>query len=129
MTRPSSRSQQGGRYDGDAVGSSVGGRSGVDDDLVEEIVSAAFGQPAQMIDVVIVDSPSEFDLDGDDSAVVAFDDSIDLAASPANPQVVDHRRLYVSCRYQHTFRADFAIQNVQGVSAQETRVGLTRPSI
>ncbi len=63
--------------------------SGVDDDGVEEGLAELAGEPVQVGGVLVVDGGVELDLDGEDLAVVADKDQVDLVVAVAGAQVAD----------------------------------------
>jgi len=64
-------------------------RPGRDDDGVHEIAADPLAQPAQVPDVGVVGRGRQLDLDGENPAVVADDDDVDLAFPAVGTQVVD----------------------------------------
>ena len=84
-----SGTQQGGRYDGDAVAAAVGVAAGGDDDGVEQVGAEVLAEPAEVAHVVVGDGGGDLDFDGDDPAVIALDDEVDLVVAVAGSEVVD----------------------------------------
>jgi hypothetical protein len=77
--------------DGDAVLAPVCRRAGGDDDLVEHAVTELLLQPGQVLGIVAGDAARELDFDGDDAAVGALDDEVDLLASARGTEMPDLR--------------------------------------
>jgi hypothetical protein len=73
----------------DSVRSSVGLRAGVDDQGVEEVCAHLTCEPVQVSGVPVVDGARELDLYGNDLAVVADEDQVDLVVAVASAQVSD----------------------------------------
>jgi hypothetical protein len=84
-----SGAQKSGRHHGDAVGPAVGRGSGGDDHRVEKVGTELRGQPAQMRDIAVGDGGPQLHFDSEDSAVIAFDDEVDLVVAVAGPKVGD----------------------------------------
>ena len=66
-----SGSEERGRYDGDSIG------------------AEPFLEPMQVADIVVGDGSGRFDFEGDDSAVVSFDDQVDFLLAAAASQISD----------------------------------------
>lgn len=81
----SSRSEEGGGQNGDAVSTAVGVGAGGDDRSVEKLGAEPLLEPMQVADVMVGDGSGQLDFQGDDSSVVSFDDQVDfLLAAPAS---------------------------------------------
>jgi hypothetical protein len=128
---PAAGTQQRGRYDGDAVAAAVGVAAGGDDDGVEQVGAEALAEPVEVAHVVVGDGGGDLDLDGDDPAVVALDDEVDLVVAVAGSEVVDARlgSLGVGAHAERNERLEEAPREIAvaqgrgaGVAARQERV-------
>lgn len=88
-SRPYSRSEQGGRYDADAVGPAVGVGARRHDDGVQNRVTELVLEPSKVAQVVVSNRVGQLHLDGEHSAVAAFDDEVDLVLAAMGSQMAD----------------------------------------
>lgn len=90
-----SGTQEGSRYDGDAVASAVGVAAGGDDDGVEQVGAEALAEPVEVAHVVVGDGGGDLDFDGDDPSVAPLvfpPAASEGAVRPASAVLIDGGR-------------------------------------